>query len=231
MQKAKHVSELWEIAVSHPFVAQMTDGSLPKEKFFLYLVQDKLLCEVLRGFVCEVLAECPEASQFSAVHGMIANLKGYGQENELFFNLFRGLEMSGPEMGPYPVTEAFSQFLWKVGATDKLIDKLIVLYVVYALYMDFADKAASETKNMSNRVYAEWIDMHTSTNIGKLVEWIEATLDFHLDEEDVRPEHVQLFKKTVEFEIMFFDCVFREHAIDFACNDFEQNRSLNCLMR
>jgi thiaminase (transcriptional activator TenA) len=231
MKLAKDVSELWTMAVSHPIGRKMGDGTLPKDKFYIYLAQDKFLCEAMRGFVCEVLADCPDAGQFEAVHGMIANLHGYGKEDTMFDQLFRELGVSAPEMGPYPVTDAFSQFVWKVGATGKVVDRLIVLYVIHALYMEWADKALPEMKGDAHPVYSKWMEIHSSRNVGELVGWIESTIDFHLEDTDVLPEHIQLMKRTVEYEIMFFDAAYRDNATDFPFNDFQQNRSLDVLMR
>lgn len=209
--KQKECEDLWEMSVEHPFVKQLVCGDLDHDKFRDYLIQDKLLCETLRGFVCSVLADCPDADDFEGLHKLIAELQGYGHEAELFKDMFGKLQVSKGDMRPHPTTEAFSNFLWRVSTTGSLEDKLIVLYGVHGTYMDWACRAQERGAKPGHEAYSRWIEIHTPANLGRLVDWIKRRLDEILGANGQRltHHHMHLFKRTLQYEVMFWDSAYR----------------------
>ena len=208
--KSKKCTELWEHAVAHTFIKQFVGGELPHDKFRDYIIQDKIFCESLRGFVCQVLADCPKADDFEVFHKLIADLQGYGHEAELFKELFEMLNITHADLRPHPSTEAFCNFLWKVGTTGTLEDKLIVMYAIEGTYMEWADRALSSGKVPSDETYAKWLHIHTSSNLGPLVTWLRKTLDELVGTggERLLAHHHKLFERTLQYEVMFWDTAF-----------------------
>ena len=214
---SKKATQLWEQSIKHLFVEQFIKGDLPDEKFREYIIQDKIFCEDLRSFVCQVLADCPDAKDFEAVHALVANLQGYGHEADLFKEVFSMLKIKQGDLRPHPTTEAFAGFLWRVGTTGTILDKLVVMYAINGCYMDWADRAVANKQKPKNQTYAKWIEIHTSENMGKLVEWIENTLIGLAGKkgENLTPFHHEIFEKALKFEIMFFDTAFKPGSLEF----------------
>ena len=209
--KDKETHELWEMCVEHPFVKELTKSTLPHDKFRDYMVQDKIFCETFRGFVCSVLADCPKAEDFEAVHKLIADLQGYGHEAELFSEILQGLNVSHADMRAHPTTEAFTNFLWRVASSGSLEDKLIVLYAVEASYMEWAERAMSRSEMPSDKMFAKWVEIHTANNLGNLVEWTKRRLNELVGSngEGLTHHHHHLFKRTLQHEVMFWDTAYR----------------------
>jgi len=207
--KNKKCTELWEQSVEHPFIRQLVKGSLPHDKFRDYIIQDKIFCESFRCFVCQVLADCPHAEDFEVFHKLVAELQGYGHEAQLFEEIFQMLNITNADMRAHPTTEAFSNFLWKIGTTATLEEKLVVLYAIEGSYMEWADRAKKSTSNAKseNDIYGKWIEIHSGQNLGKLVDWIKKSLDDLLGQK-MTDDHHQLFQRSLQYEIMFWDTAF-----------------------
>lgn len=219
---------LWDMAVDHAFVRALIKGDLPHDKFRDYLVQDKIFCDTFRGFVCSILADCSDADEFETVHKHIAQLQGYKSEAEMFRQMFEKLNIVNPDLRAYPTTEAFCNFLWRVSSAGSFAEKLIVLYAVYGSYMEWADRAVTSGSIPPDEVYAHWIHLHEPKNLKPLVEWIQGKLDVLLGPsgERIASHHRQLFKRALQYEILFWDTALKPGSSLFP-GEFALTHSLN----
>ncbi len=207
-QEMKH---LWEMVVDHPFVEELTAGKLEHDKFRDYIIQDKLFCQTLRSLVCSILADLTESEDFDEFHTVIAELQGYRQETQLFKDMFDGLKISRADTRPHPTTEAFSNFVMRVSSAGRVEEKLLVLYVVEAAYMDWAERAKKASRNPSDKMFAKWLEIHLESNLGNLVNWLKQKLDVMLGQKGERLTHHHQFlmKRALQYEIMFWDTAFK----------------------
>ena len=201
-------SQLWEHTVDHPFVLDLTKGKLPHDKFRDYIVQDKILCGAIRGFVCNLLADCPDIADFESLHTIVADMQGYRHEGKLFEEMFGALKLSHHELHAHPNTVAFMDFLWKVGSRGTLEEKLVVLYGLEGSYMEWAERAHKRGDVPSDKVYAKWLEIHSGSNLGKIVEWIKSRLDKLVGNHGLNEHHHKLFQRTLQHEIMFWDAAY-----------------------
>ena len=56
----KSVGPLWEKTVTHPFVIELGDGTLPEEKFNVYFQQDHLFLRVWIALMCGGVTKAPD---------------------------------------------------------------------------------------------------------------------------------------------------------------------------
>ena len=200
----KSTEQLWERAVDHPFVRELSNGKLSHDKFRDYIVQDKMLCESIRGFVCGILADCSEAAEFEDAHKLVADRPGYAHEAELFKEMFQAMKINHPQTFLYPTTEAFINFLCKVGSSGTIHEKLVVLYAIESCYMEWSDRAQKRGDVPTDHAYAKWMDIHSSKNTGKMISWIKSKLNNMV----LTDHHHKLFQRVLQHEIMFWDSAF-----------------------
>jgi len=205
--KQSELKTLWDMVVEHPFVESLIAGDLPHDKFRDYIVQDKLFCQSFRGFVCSILADCHDAEDFELMHKWISHLQGYGSESAMFRGMFEALKIDDRDLRPYPTTEAFCNFLWRVSSAGTPEDKLVVLYAVQASYMEWARRAVDSGPVPSDPIYAKWIDIHSPKNLKPLVDGIAEKLDTCLgvNGEKLTNHHIHLFKRALQYEVLFWD--------------------------
>ena len=74
-------SELWERMVTHPFVEEMGDGTLPPEKFRRYFLQDYVFVKDLVPMIALGAAKAPSIEDG---YPLVKFLAALGPENDLF---------------------------------------------------------------------------------------------------------------------------------------------------
>jgi thiaminase/transcriptional activator TenA len=105
----------------------------------------------------------------------------------------------------------------RVSTSGSLEDKLILLYAIEASYMEWAERARKNNQVPSDPLYEKWTSLHYSDNLGRLVNWIEDKLTELLGSKGERltHHHATIMKRTLQYEIMFFDTAYRPGSAVF----------------
>lgn len=196
----------WSAAVSHPFVTQLCDGSLPDPVMVRYLVQDHRFID---SFVTLLGAAIATADTFDArlrlarFAGMIAS-----DENTYFLRAFEALGVSQAQRTEAPdtlPTAGFKAIMRQAAATRSYAAVLAVLNVAEGLYLDWALKAPKPLPD--NFVHAEWITLHDNPAFSDFVAFLGAELDRVGPHEEAISS--DFFLRTVKLEKEFFDAVYQ----------------------
>jgi thiaminase/transcriptional activator TenA len=201
--------DLWQRMVHHPFVNEMGDGSLPVEKFRTYFLQDYVFVNNLVSLTALGIAKAPDFEAASVLHRFLAGV--LDPESDLFARAFKELGASEEEYSSAsasPTTQAFGDFLTRVGYEGDFEDIVTVLYVTEGTYLDWGTRLLKTGKKPNNPVYQEWIDIHGPEVLGELVSWIGS----HLDSVDIgnrRPRIERNFLTALRYEYMFWDVAYK----------------------
>lgn len=192
-------AQLWEQIVAHPFVAAAGEGTLPREAFDRWLVQDHFFVVGFRRFLAELRALAPDDGARALLDGGLDAL-----EPELA--LFRAeAEQRGLDLDaePSPTTLGYTAFV-QASVLDGFAHGLVVLYGAEKAYLD-AWTAVRE-RTASDSPYARFIDNWSSPAfagyVASIAGLLDATLPAGPDEELAR-----LFARVVRFELRFWDAV------------------------
>ena len=85
--------DLWHRMVTHPFVVEMGDGTLPVAKFRAYFLQDYVFVHDLVAMTSIGLAKAPSFLAANQLHQFLAGI--FNPENDLFVRAFT--ELGVPE--------------------------------------------------------------------------------------------------------------------------------------
>ena len=170
--------DLWQRMVNHPFVVEMGEGTLPVEKFRAYFVQDYVFVNDLVSMVAMGIARAPDLETAGWLNRFLAGV--LDPESDLFLRAFKELGVPEAEYssaGASPTTQAFGDFLVRIGFEGSFDDIATVLYVTEATYLDWGTRLIGQGKKPANPIYREWIDIHGPAVLGELVSWLEQRLD------------------------------------------------------
>lgn len=205
----KEHEDLWEMMVTHPFVVKMGDGSLPTEKFASYFVQDYVFVSDLVTLIAQGIAKAPD---FDAASRLNEFLRGIlNPENDLFVRAFEELGVPEDEYSSAtasPTTQAFSDFLVRVGLEGDFLDIVTVLYVTEGTYLDWATRLIEAGKDPKRPIYREWIEIHGPEVLGELVEWMGSRLD-EADDQEFRSQAGETFLTVLRYEYLFWESAYR----------------------
>jgi thiaminase/transcriptional activator TenA len=198
--------------VTHPFVQEMGDGTLPVSTFRRYFLQDYVFVNDLVTMTALGIAKAPD---FGAANRLNQFLSGILQpENDLFARAFQALGASEHEYASAnasPTTQAFGDFLVRVGLEGRFDDILTVLYVTEGTYLDWGTRLLQAGKQPEHPVYREWIELHGPQVLGELVGWLETSLN-NADVGPHRPRLERIFLTALRYEYRFWEAAYHGEA-------------------
>ena len=211
--RRKH-HDLWHRMVTHPFVTEMGDGTLPVEKFRSYFLQDYVFVRDLISMTALGISKAPDFESANVLNRFLTGI--LDPENDLFVRAFEEMGVSERDYASAeasPTTRAFGDFMMRVGLEGDFDDIATVLYVTEGTYLDWGTRLIEEGKRPDNRVYREWIEIHGPQVLGELVGWLGS----HLDGTDGAglPRIERVFHAALRYEYLFWEAAYRgEHWPD-----------------
>lgn len=202
---------LWERMVTHPFVHEMGEGTLPVAAFRRYFLQDYVFVNDLVAMTALGMAKAPDLMAANHLNQFLTGI--LNPENDLFVRAFQALGASEAEYASAsanPTTQAFGDFLMRVGLEGAFEDILMLLYVTEGTYLDWGTRLLQAGKQPDNPVYREWIELHGPTVLGDFVDWIGE----HLERADLghrRARLEQIFRTALRYEYLFWDAAYHDH--------------------
>ena len=209
----KSIEAIYEAILRHPFIAGLTDGSLPRESFQFYAVQDALYLREFARALSLAAARAPRDEWIIMFDEHAAGaLKVERGLHEGFFREF-GLgpeEVSGTPLAPTNV--AYTSYLLAVAYGSPFHEALAALLPCYWIYWEVG--RVLEKAGSPDPLYRRWIGTYASEEFGGQVRMVlEATnaTAAHLQpaEREAMRRH---FVTTSRYEWMFWDMGFRREA-------------------
>ncbi|HEY5787883.1 MAG TPA: thiaminase II [Microlunatus sp.] len=197
----------------HPFVTGLTDGSLDRDAFRYFVIQDS---HYLRGYartlsLVSARATDPDAVALFAQHASEA----IEVEKGLHVSLLAGLGLSPAEVeteGSGPTTTAYTSYLLGVCATGTYAESVAAVLPCYWVYRDVGRELLA--RSSPDPLYAQWIASYGSPEFDAVVESVLTVTDGLGD--DLGPSERKRchahFAATTRYEWMFWDAAYRQLA-------------------
>jgi len=199
---------LWQQMVTHPFVVEMGEGTLPVEKFRTYFLQDYVFVRDLVAMAAVGIAKAPSMLAASMLHQFLTGI--LNPENDLFVRAFAELGASEAEYtaaSATPVTQAFGDFLVRTGLEGNFADIITILYVTEGTYLDWGTQLNAAGKQPSHPIYREWIALHSPPVLGAFVAWLGNYLDSAASGLQ-RPRIARIFHTALRYEYLFWEAAY-----------------------
>ncbi|MDO6850586.1 thiaminase II [Priestia megaterium] len=203
---------IWRQNHNHPFVQGMGDGTLEKEKFRFYMIQDYLyLIDYAKLFAIGAMkaTDVQTMGKFAALLDSTLN-----EEMSLHREYAKKFQISEKELEkaqPSPTTLAYTHYMLHVGQSGTLAELVAALLPCMWSYWEIG-KELSEKPGAENEFYREWIEMYSSEEFGELATWCINLFDsLTEDKSEAELEKLEeIFLNTTRFEYMFWDMAYNE---------------------
>ena len=207
------IEDTFKAILDHPFLLGLTDGSLDREAFRFYVVQDALyLTEYARALaVCGARAPNDEAIRMFCEHAAGAILVER-QLHESFFRDF-GLsenEIRGKEMAPTNL--AYTSYLLSVAHGRSFPEALGAVLPCYWIYWEVG-KALLD-RGSPDPLYRRWIETYGGEEYAEIVRAVLRLTD-DIGGEISEAEAARMarhFQTTARYEWMFWDMGLRRES-------------------
>ena len=206
--------ELWKSYNEHPFVKGIQDGSLTKDKFKYYIMQDYLYLKEYAKVYAMALVKCENIEQMkfcqNSINGILEDesathiwyLKNFGEKIE--------------ELEDYKIKEAnenYTSYMKSIALTGDLLDTMVsVLPCAWSYY--YIGKKLKETykENLEDNFYKSWIESYSCEGYEQVartsIEFVN-TLSENIDE-NKKEKLKDIFIKASIHEMKFWDMAYEE---------------------
>ena len=203
-------SGLYQRILDLPFNRELADGTLSQERFQFYMVQDALYLKQYSRALAMASAKAPdaEAMQYfarSAEQALVVERALHGS----FFEKFGIDPHEATDAEPSPTCYGYTNFLLAValqGGYEELVAAVLPCFWIYWKVGNHIAGTAGQ-----DNPYQAWIDSYSDPTFGEAVEIAISIND--RTAEAATPERqgamLQAFKRSVQFEWMFWDSAYR----------------------
>jgi len=211
--KAK-ATKVWEDGYNHPFVQELGKGTLDKEKFKFYLLQDYLyLLQYAKVFATAVLKSDTEEymTNFSKTQHYI--LAGEMEVHRGYMKDFGILPQEVETVKSSLYNRSYTANMLSYGLTGGLAEVLAAVFPCAWTYADYGKRLKKQyADKLDGNYYKYWIENYASDEFSDSFEWFYNALDklvANMSDEQ-REKIAEIFISSVEFEFLFWDMAYKQ---------------------
>jgi thiaminase len=196
-----HLKPLWNRMLSHPFLIQTRDGTLPDQTFVRWMEQDYLFVQEALPFMAALLVRAPLRQRDSfadAISALRAELR-------LFEEQAGELGMQLGEAKPAFINHAYQQFLIATALRASYPEAYTVLFVAERAYHDSWKVVKSGISPRSK--WLPFVENWAGEQFASYVAFLESELDALADQAgpEGREGMAWYFEITARYEIAFWE--------------------------
>lgn len=199
--------------LSHPFLDELAEGTLPPESFRHYIVQDSLYLAEYARVLAIAAARAPSAAgrlEFS--DGAKVAVQVEEALHQAFFAQFGVTSGMAEQSEATPACLGYTGYLASLAATrsyEELIAGILPCFWVYwEVGCDIKPRAASPNP------YAAWIETYAAPSFGEATQRVRALVDQAAADATpaIRAAMATAFRNAARYEWMFWDSAYRRET-------------------
>lgn len=205
----KNVKPIWDKNYHHPFVQQLGEGTLEKEKFIRYMKQDYVyLIEYSKLFAIAVLKsdDLEIMGKFAETLNMLLNFEM--DLHRQFAAKYGITEEELEQTKPTPMNLAYTSYMLNVAQKGTLAEIVACLLPCAWDYWEIGKQLRKQYEDTLNEnPYKKWVDTYDSEKFGEGAKWLIKLMD-KLAEGKTEQELALLekhFQITSKYEYLFWD--------------------------
>lgn len=207
------IEPIYAAILRHPFIAGLTDGSLPRESFKFYAVQDALYLREFARSLAIAAARAPKDDWIVMLSDHAAG--ALRVERTLHEGFFREFKLTPEDVltAPLaPTTLAYTHYLLAVAYGRPFHEALAALLPCYWIYWEVGK--ALERAGSPDPLYRRWIGTYASEEFGELVRIVLEAANvtaarLQPGERETMRRH---FVTTSRYEWMFWEMGYRRES-------------------
>jgi thiaminase/transcriptional activator TenA len=205
----QQIKPVYDAILEHPFLNQMADGTLDRDKFVFYMKQDALYLQEFSKALAIAGARAPETDQMlffvNSAHTCAVVERAL---HEGYFKDF-GVTL---DVGRAPSNFAYSSYLLATASNSPYRVAIAALLPCFWIYREVGDELVKRaTAGLSSNPYGKWIETYSSEEFSASVDKAIRFVDLAAEEanEVERDEMAQAFEYASRMEWLFWDAAWR----------------------
>lgn len=202
------VRPIWASYLKHPFITGLADGTLPKEKFKYYMIQDYLyLYQYAKVFALgAVKTEDHDLMRFFS-ELMNGTLNGEMQIHKAYMKRLGITALDIKNARQALPNSAYTSYMLKIGYEGDALDILIAVLACSWSYAFIGAAVAENAGSLAHPFYGEWVEGYSCEDyINSNNQLIDSINRLGEEISDERFERLkEIFVNCSRFEAMFWD--------------------------
>ena len=208
------VREIWEKYLEHPFVKEIGEGTLDKEKFKNYLVQDYLYLKEYAKVFAMGFVKAETLSDMNLYYGSIKGI--LEDETEVHTNYLKyfGIDQNKVfDNRKEMTTESYTSYMLGIALKGDLKEIAMTILPCAWSYQFIGRSLYEKHKDtLDNNFYKPWIEEYSSVEFEEGSEvWKNHINDLCKDISEKEAENLRdIFMKSSLYEMEFWDMAYRK---------------------
>jgi len=209
----KIAKPIWDAQLTHPFVVQLGDGTLPERKFKYYILQDaRFLGDLARVFAAAA-QKAPDSE--SALRFNKLAEETIVVERSLHESYGKKWKMTAKQMTSVPMAPtnfAYTRHMLAVAATGSACEITVVALPCAWIYCVVGKQLLRKGPPKKGHPYRDWLMLYASPEFAEVQKWMRKKVD-QWAKEASRTERARMeeaFIISSRYEWMFWDMAFAE---------------------
>jgi thiaminase/transcriptional activator TenA len=190
--------DLARIALAHPFVQGLRTGTLPREIFQQYIIQDAFFLDSFARAYALALAHSPDQQ---GIHDFFELLAGVQEELRLHAGYAEKWGVSLSDVTPDSATLDYTNYLLGTAFLRGAGETCAAMTPCMRLYAFLGQSLAADTEHQDHQ-YMEWIRTYSSPDFEALATRLENLLDRYAIDTDAI--HIA-YRRAMTLEVAFFE--------------------------
>lgn len=206
--------KVWEDGYNHPFVQEIGKGTLDKQKFQFYLLQDyQYLLQYAKVFALAAVKAEDEDMMIRLTgiqHSILSEEMNIHRQYMSQFGVSREQILS---VKPSLFNRTYTANMLAVGQTGDLAEILATVFPCAWTYCDYAKRLKKEyAPQLEGNFYKSWIESYAGDAFEKSFEWFFEAIDQLIEgKNDKQCRKIEeIFISSVEFEFLFWDMAYKQ---------------------
>lgn len=210
------VEKIYEAIITHPFIEELSRGTLDKEVFKLYVIQDALYLEEYARVLAALASKAPNEEWVKILSEDSVGVVEF--EKSLHREYFSDWGLTPDTLRHTPATPtnvAYVNHLWRSVALEEFPVGLAAVTPCYWIYMKVGQYL--EGRGSPDESYSKWISMYSSKEYAKYVDRILRMVDEALGDvgKHLWLKALRAFKLSAIYEYLFWDSAYRKEVFPF----------------
>ncbi|TYB69874.1 thiaminase II [Nonomuraea sp. PA05] len=205
----QRTAELMRAVHEHPFITALGDGTLDRERFGFYMVQDARYLEAFAKVLAtaSVRATTPDDAAFWAQSAHTA----LAAERLLHAGYIEELDASGPTS---PTCLAYASYLQATALSAPYPEIVAAVLPCFWIYQDVGAALLKRAGDTGGHPYGKWISTYADPGFAASVEQAKAIADrlAAAAGPDTREAMARAYCRAAAYEWMFWDSAWRREA-------------------
>lgn len=204
------IEQIYEKTLAHPFLKGLADGTLPRECFQFYLIQDSLYLRAFGQALNLLAAKAPrEDWSMTLAQHSIDTLKEERRMHQVVLASYGVTPAMVAAAGMAPTNAAYTNHLLAAVQRLTFSEGLSAMLPCYWIYWEVGKQLVRQGSR--NKDYQRWIDNYAGEEYGATVRQVLAMMNESARQAspDQRGEALRLFVRGARYEYLFWDMAWR----------------------